>query len=164
MSLETPKTTREHLEEAAARLIRADINPPVSTWQMVKRFFTGRVTPARIAIIAGAPLAVLRHEDGSVGLAEMPLTVRITSRMRDATNDDHAELVAQIGGDLGEAGALITRLNAIMAEDPAVSTFKVTYAEPDGEVESRVEEMRQITEIRVRVGIVPTEAVSTYEA
>jgi len=156
--METPKTTREHIEEAVTRLIGADVQPPVSTWQLVKRFFTGDGKRARIAVICGYPVPIVRNEDGSVALAECPVVVRITSRIKDAANDGHNEIVAQIAGDLAEAAISFARLNELMAD---VSTFAAVYAEPDGEIESRVEEMRQITELRTRVGIVPTESAAT---
>jgi len=156
--METPKTTREHIEEAVTRLIREDVQPAAGTWQMVKRFFSGTVERARIAVICGAPVPVVRGEDGSIQLAEAPVTVRVTSRMKDVANDGHAELVAQIGGDLAEGALSFARLNALMAD---VTTFKTVYAEPDGETDARVEDMKQITEIRTRIGIVPTESAAT---
>ena len=157
--METPKTTREHIEEAVTRLIREDVQPAASTWQMVKRFFTGTADRARVAVICGAPVPVVRGEDGSIQLAEAPVVVRITSRVKDAANDGHAELVAQIGGDFAEAVQMVTRLTELMAD---VSTFKAVYAEPDGEIDSRIDDMRQVTEIRTRIGIVPTESAATY--
>jgi hypothetical protein len=156
--MSTPKTTREHLEEAVTRLIREDVQPAVSTWQMVKRFFTGTAERARVAVICGAPVPMVRGEDGSVQLAEAPVTVRITSRIKDVANDGHAELVSQIGGDLAEAGISVARLNELMAD---ITTFAAVYAEPDIEPESRVEDMRQITELRTRIGIVPSESAAT---
>lgn len=156
--METPKTTREHIEEAVTRLIREDVAPPTTTWQLVKRFFTGDAGKARVAVICAAPVPVVRNEDGSVCLAECPVIVRITSRIKDAANDGHAELVAQIGGDLAEAAISVARMNELMAD---VTTFAAVYAEPDGEVDSRVEDMKQITEIRTRIGIVPTESAAT---
>jgi hypothetical protein len=159
--METPKTTREHIEEAVTRLIREDVQPAASTWQMVKRFFTGQADRARVAVICGAPVPVVRGEDGSIQLAEAPVVVRITSRVKDAANDGHAELVAQIVGDLAEGAISFARLNTLMAD---VSTFKAVYAEPDGEVDCRIDGNNQVTEIRTRIGIVPSESAATVEA
>jgi len=152
------KTTREVLEEAFANLIRADINPP-STWQLVKRFFTGKLDRLRIAVIAGTPVPIVRNEDGSVSVAEVPLVIRVTSRLRDLQNGQHAEIVAQIAGDIAEAEIIVTRLNAMEVEN-----FKALYAEPDGETDSRIEDLNQVTEITTRIGIVPSESAATVEA
>jgi hypothetical protein len=86
--------------------------------------------------------------------------VRITSRIKDVANDGHAELVAQIGGDLAEAAISFARLNTLMAD---VTTFKSVYAEPDGETDCRIEDKNQVTEIRTRIGIVPSESAATVE-